>query len=267
MRRRKRKRIFETTMMDGSKKSPAIVVATIMAVLWLISLHPGFAQNADNDSLEIVAEGKFEAPAGSSKELAGQIALFEAKKKAVESAGRYLARHHFILNYELRKEEIYSLAAGKIQASILAQQLEHAGNTFIYTIRIRARVRSADYVEADSQDKRLEMEEAGESLKEELEPNISKAKDPGRDIAKAYILLRTEKLRPAIIYLDRLEEKYPGWTAIYMAKAMGYYLLLEPHNMKNQLEKACAAGDEKACDDLKNIKRIRQFDLEAEKLD
>jgi hypothetical protein len=266
MKRRKRKRVFEMTMMDGIKKKPVIVCATIMAGWWLLSQHPGFAQNADNDSLEIVAEGKFKAPAGSSKELAREIALFDAKKKAVESAGRYLARHHLILNYELRKEEIYSLAAGKIQATILAELLEPTGNTFTYTIRIRARVRSADYVEADSLDKQLEMEEAEESLKEELEPKISKAIAPGRDITKAYILLRTEKLRPAIIYLDRLEKKYPDWAAIYMAKAMGYYLLLEPQNMKNQLERACAAGDEKACDDLKNLKRVRQFDLEAEKL-
>jgi hypothetical protein len=85
------------------------------------------------------------------------------------------------------------------------------------------------------------------------------------DISAAYRLLRKEKLRPAMIYLNRLEKKYPNWSAIYMAKAMGFYLLHDPSNMKKELKRACAAGNARACDDLKSLKRVRQFDLDTEK--
>jgi hypothetical protein len=85
------------------------------------------------------------------------------------------------------------------------------------------------------------------------------------DISQAYRLLRKEKLRPAMIYLDRLEKKYPNWAAIYMAKAMGFYLLREHSNMKQELIRACKAGNASACDDLKSLKRIGGFDLSTEK--
>ena len=252
--------------MDASKKMQTVVCAMIIVALLHIAPHIGFAQGFEDDSLEIISEGKFQAPAGSSEKLAKGIALFEAKKKAVESAGRYLAGQHLILNFELKKEEIYSLAARKIDSKILAERRVSSGKTVTYHIRIQTRIEAADYNEADSLDKQLEFEEKQEPLKEELEPEISNAIDPGLDIAKAYILLRTEKLRPAMIYLDRLEKKYPGWGAVYMAKAMGYYLLLEPLSMKKELDRACTVGNEKACDDLKNLKRVRQFDFETEKI-
>jgi hypothetical protein len=50
-----------------------------------------------------------------------------------------------------------------------------------------------------------------------------------------------------------------------MAKAMGFYLLHDPSNMKKELKRACAAGNASACDDLKSLKRVRQFNLDTEK--
>jgi hypothetical protein len=132
-------------------------------------------------------------------------------------------------------------------------------------VRIRAVIHSSDYIEADILDKQMEIKEANQSLKEEMEPEISDRIEPGADISVAYRLLRKEKLRQAMIYLNRLELKYPNWSAIYMAKAMGFYLLHDPANMKKELDRACTAGNESACDDLKSLKRVRQFDLDTEK--
>ena len=249
----------------NEKKNRTIICMMTVVTLLLISGHLRWAQGLEEDSLEVVAEGKFQAQAGTPKKLARQIALFEAKKKAVESAGRYLAGKHLVLSYEQKKEEIYSLVATKIHSNVIAENVESSGNTFIFHIRIRTVIHSSDYIEADILDKQMEIKEANESLKEELEPEITAKIEPGVDISAAYRLLRKEKLRPAMIYLNRLEKKYPNWSAIYMAKAMGFYLLHDPSNMKKELKRACAAENALACDDLKSLKRVRQFDLDTEK--
>jgi hypothetical protein len=250
--------------MNGRRKNRTIICAIFVVSLLLITYHPRWAQGAEEDSLEVVAEGSFIAQAGTAKKLARQIALFEAKKKAVESAGRYLAGKHFVLSYEQKKEEIYSLVTTKIHTKVIAERMESSGDTFNYYIRIRATIHSSDYIEADILDKQMEIKEAQEPLKEELEPEITNKIEPALDVSQAYRLLRKEKLRPAMIYLDRLEKKYPNWAAIYMAKAMGFYLLHEPSNMKKELIRACTAGSASACDDLKSLKRVRQFNLDAE---
>jgi hypothetical protein len=253
--------------MKARRKKRIMIGAMIVVWSLLISYRLTGAQGAGEESLEVVAEGQFEAQAGTAKKLARQIALFEAKKKAVESAGRYLAGKHLVLSYEQKKEEIYCLVATKIRLKVIAEKTEPSGNTYNYYIRIRATVRSSDYIEADILDKQMEIKEGREPLKAELEPPITDKIEPGVDISQAYRLLRQEKLRPAMIYLDRLEKKYPNWAAIYLAKAMGFYLLSEPSNMKRELIRACTAGNATACDDVKSLKRVRQFDLDAEKFD
>jgi hypothetical protein len=256
--------IEDNGLMNARSEKRIMINAMIVVWLLLISYRPIGAQGAEEDSLEVVAEGQYEAPVGTAKNLARQIALFEAKKKAVESAGRYLAGKHLVLSYEQKKEEIYCLVASKIRSKVIAEETKPAGDAYIYHIGIRATVRSSDYIEADILDKQMEIEEAREPLKAELEPPITDKIQPGVDISQAYRLLRNEKLRPAMIYLDRLEKKYPNWAAIYMAKAMGFYLLSEPANMQRELIRACTAGNANACDDLKSLKRVREFDLDAE---
>ena len=49
--------------------------------------------------------------------------------------------------------------------------------------------------------------------------------DPGKDIAKAYRLLREQKWRLLMIYFNHLVMKYPDWESIYMAKARAHYIL------------------------------------------
>jgi hypothetical protein len=252
-------------IMNEKKKSHIIICMVTVFTLLLISDHFSGTLSAAEDSFEVVAEGKFQAPTGTPEKLARQIALFEAKKKAVESAGRYLARKHLVLSYEQKKEEIYSLVTTKIHSKVIAENIESSGNSYIFHIRIWATIHSSDYIEADILDKQMEIKEANESLKEEMEREITDKIEPGFDIAVAYRLLRKEKLRQAMIYLNRLEKKYPNWSAIHMAKAMGFYLRHDPSNMKKELKRACTAGNENACDDLKSLKRVHQFDLDNEK--
>ncbi len=234
----------------------------IMAALLVLLSTNGIASAGEaNDIFKIETEGSYRMEAGSSVDLAKKVALFTAKRKAVDLAGRYLSRKNLIETYELNKDEIYSLAARELQAEILEEKRETAGKTSTYRLRIRSRIQASDFVKAEIEDNKQEKKEAKESYQEEMEQHISAEIDPGRDIARAYRLLREKKWRIAMIYLNHLATKYPNWDSIYMAKAITHYILHEPVFMKNALSEACRLGNNTACDDLKNIKRVHEHDF------
>ncbi len=64
-----------------------------------------------------------------------------------------------------------------------------------------------------------------------------------------------------MIYLNHLEKKYPSWAEIQMAKAFAYYIFHEAAFMKKALSEACRLGNNTACDDLKNLKRVHGHDF------
>jgi hypothetical protein len=65
----------------------------------------------------------------------------------------------------------------------------------------------------------------------------------------------------AMIYLNHLDKKYPNWAEIHMAKSLVYYNHHKPESMKEALGKACRLGNETACDDLANIKKVHEYDF------
>jgi len=233
----------------------------ILAALLLFFSINGVASEAEDDVFAIETEGSYRMEAGSPVDLAKKVALFTAKRKAVDLAGRFLSRKTLIETYELNRDEIYSLAAREIQAEILEEKQETVGKNSTYRLRIRTRVQASDFIKAEMEDTKQEKKEAKESFREEMEQRISAEIDPGRDIAKAYRLLREKKWRITMIYLNNLEKKYPNWDSIYMAQAIIHYILHEPVFMKKALSEACRLGNNTACDDLKNIKKVHGHDL------
>ena len=233
----------------------------IMAALLVLFSINGVASAVENDIFEINAEGSYRMEAGSSVDLAKKVAFFTAKRKAVDLAGRYLSRKSLIKAYELNRDEIYSLAAREIQSEILEEKLETVGKTSTYRLRIRARIQASDFVKAEMEDIKQEKKETKESYHEEMEQHISAEIDPGKDIAKAYRLLREKKWRITMIYLNHFGKKYPNWDSIYMAKAITHYILHEPVLMKKALNEACRLGNQIACDDLKNLKSVNEHNF------
>ena len=233
----------------------------IMAALLVLFSINGVASATEDDIFEIEAEGSYRMKEGSSIDLTKKLALFIAKRKAVDLAGRYLSRKSLIEVYELNRDEIYSLAAREIQTEILEEKRQTVGKASTYHVRIRARVQASDFIKAEMEDTRQKKKEAKESFREEMEQPVSAEIDPGRDIAKAYRLLREKKWRIAMIYLNHLGEKYPNWDSIYVAKAITHYVLHEPVFMKKALNDACRLGNNMACDDLKNIKKVNEYDF------
>lgn len=233
------------------------LVATMLVLFFL----GGFSQAAEKDAFEIETEGSCRIAAGSSVELARAVALFNAKRKAVELAGRYLSHMRLIKAYRENKEEVYSLAASAIAARILAEKKEKVGSDTFYRCRIRVRVQPADFIRAEIAAAAMEEDEARKPFREEVEQPLPADINPGRDIAWVYLFLRQKKWRPAIIYLDHLEKKYPDWDSIYMAKAITYYILHNPVFMRKALQKACRLGNAVACSDLKHLKRVQERDF------
>ena len=233
----------------------------IMALLTLFSIN-GVASAAEaNDTFKIETEGSYRMETDASVDLAKKMALFAAKRKAVDLAGRYLSRKRLIKVYELNRDEIYSLAARQVQVEILEEKRETVGKISTYRLRIRSSIQASDFVKAEIEDNKQERKEAKASYREEMEQPISAEIDPGRDIAKAYRLLREKKWRITVIYLNHLATKYPNWDSIYMAKAITHYILNEPVFMKKALNEACRLGNNTACDDLKNIKKVHGNDF------
>jgi hypothetical protein len=242
------------------ERGKQLMLKFIIAVLFVF-FNIGFAQGVEEDVVVLETEGTYLEGVGDSKQLAKSLALFEAKRQAVDLAGRYLAKNSLIEVYELKKDEVYNLVAGTVEAEILEEKWQKTAKGLKYLIRIRARVSDNEFIKAEMLNRKLEREDLKTSYREEMEPTMPTVIDPGKDIAKAYRLLRRREWRRAMIYLDRLETKYPHWHEIHMAKAIGHYVMHEPLPMKKALQKACGLGNERACADLKIIKRVHGMDI------
>jgi hypothetical protein len=177
----------------------AIMRNFLISVLFVFFSISGGVSAAVDDFFVIETDGSYRIQADASIDLAKKMALFIAKRKAVNLAGRYLSHESLIKVYENNRDEIYCLAAREIETEILEQrrQTVEAGDTF--RVRIRARIRASDFVKAEMEDTKQEKKEAQESFHDEMEQPISAEIDPGRDIAKAYRLLREKKWRMAMI--------------------------------------------------------------------
>jgi len=234
-----------------------IILSALLLFFSIISI----ALSEEDDVFIVEAEGRHQIAGSASIELAKNMALFTAKRQAVDLAGRYLSHKSLIKFYELNRDEIYSLAAREVETVILEEKRQTVGEVSIYRVRIRARVQAADFVNAEMEDTKQEKNEAKEYYKEKMEQPVSAEIDPGKDISKAYRLLREKKWRIAMIYMNHLGKKYPNWAEIHMAKALVYYIFHEPVFMKKALNEACRLGNNTACDDLKNIKKVHEYDF------
>ena len=79
------------------------MIATLL-ILILVSNVDSAAK--EGDTIEIEAEGSYLMEADSSVDLAREVALFTAKRNAVNLAARYLSHKSLIKTYGLNRDEI-----------------------------------------------------------------------------------------------------------------------------------------------------------------
>jgi len=235
----------------------------IQTIIWVILLmflsSSGFSQDNGNTSMiELESEGVCLFKKGNSKQITKKLALFNAKKTAVELAGKYFKRKKLVEPYEHKKDEVYCILADIINADIINETWSSTGDIFKYFVRIRVKITPVDFIRAEILNLEYEKKEAKITLRKKMEPVIGKKMEPGHDLAHAYRILRKAQWRVAVIYLDRLEMKYPNLGEIHLAKSIAYYAMHEIEAMKSSLEHACRLGSEEACDDLKKIKRLQE---------
>ena len=234
---------------------------TLCALFVFLAISGVTSYAMEEEAIEVDIGGRYPISESVSDELAKEMALYIAKKKAVDLAGKYLSHKSLIERYELNRDEIYSLATNEIETEIVEQKRLREGRAFTCKIRIRARVRPSDFVKASLTDAKENEKEDRVSYQEEMEQPVSAEINPGKDISHAYRLLRKRQWRMATIYLNHLDQKYPNWAEIHLAKALVYYIHHKPASMKRALGQACRLGNQTACDDLANIKKVHEYDF------
>jgi hypothetical protein len=216
---------------------------------------------AENEFFIIETEGQYKIEPKASIDQVKKYALFRAQRVAVDIGGKYFVRKFLIPDYGRKMDEIHCLSVRNMEYQVIDQEKLSIGNMKIFQIRIKAKIQPSDFVKAEMESIDIENKEKHQSYKEEMEQHILSETDIGKDIAKAYRLLRKKRWRIALIYLDHLENKYPNWESIYMTKAIVYYVMHEPGFMKNALQEACRLGNQIACDDVKKLKKVNKYNF------
>lgn len=231
-------------------------MAFLMAALVVLAVFFGaprfsFCTSTDLNSFEMEAEGSYTPRDGDTKALSQALAVFAAKRSAVQAAARYFSQKGLIEIYGKKRPEVIDMTADNLTSKTLQENCPMIEKQPICSVRIKLVIRPSDFIEAQIENLQLEKKVSAQSYREDMEPVISNELLPGHDIAEAYRLIRIQSLRTALIYLDRLQQKYPNWPDIYEIKALAFYLQHEPIKMQAALQKACELGSKSGCSDLK----------------
>jgi hypothetical protein len=233
-------------------KSSSFWIFTVGLVFWSIS-GSSSTYAADVDLFEMEADGAYTMGPGDTKTVCENLAVFEAKRAATEAAEKYFSRRERISPFGKKRDEIINITADRVDFIVVQERRASSDSSGTCRVRLKISLQPSDFIEGEIESLRMEKAEADESLRKKMEPTISSRSLPGHDIARAYRYVRKGELRLAIIYLDRLQLKYPNWPDTYEVKALAYDLYNEPAKMKEALQKACALGSQTGCVELKML--------------
>lgn len=223
----------------------------LLSVSSLFAAPCAASDHTADDGVVRITEFTYHAGKGDSREISRSLALFGARIKAVRISAKYLMHKGILRHYGTRQNEIFCLATNTLKETIIAERFSEKGAA--YFVKIQTEAKSTDFIQAEIRDLELEKAEARFSYDEEMEQFVSKTVNPGEELSRAYRYIRQGNWRIAVIYLDHLSKKYPYWSELYMAKAIGYYCLHDGTRMAESLRIACSLGSQEACDDLVSL--------------
>jgi hypothetical protein len=238
---------------NRSLKMAVLFAAAVGLAVFFDVTSASSTASSDLNSFEMEAEGSYASRDGDTKVLAQALAVFGAKRSAVEAAARYFSQKELIEIFGKKRPEVINMTADNLTSMTLQENCPLTEDQPICSVRLKLVITPSDFIEAQIENLQLEKKVSAESYREEMEPVISNELHPGHDIAEVYRLMRMQSLRTALIYLDRLQRKYPNWPDIYEVKALAFYLQHEPMKMQAALQKACELGSQSGCSDLKMI--------------
>ena len=238
--------------MAGAKMQTKYVIACLLSITIFISPKLcGAKEEKSEDTVDIVTEYSYQIGKSDSLEKYRALALFGAKRKAVELSAKYLAHKNLLPEYGKKQKEIFCLAADEISADILEDKRIKDNNS--YHVKIKAKIRSVDFLKAEIKDFELEKAEMSFSWQEELGQPVYKSIEPAKELSRAYRYLRKGHSRITVIYLDHLEKKYPNWAEMYHVKAIGLYIENKRTEMMGALKTSCSLGNREACEDIEGF--------------
>ncbi len=222
------------------------IIIYLSALLWFLCAGRTWC-GVDTRNLTMVSVTGFSYAAGphENPETALALALFGAKYKAVAKSSDRLVDAGLLNEEPEQKRAIFCLVVDAMSFHLLEKSVDAARRT--YTVKINSALTLADYVMAEIRNKTLQKEEMHLSLKEEMEPAVSAAIEPARELSRAYRYISNRHWRMAIIYMDYLETKYPHWGALHLAKATAYLGTNESERALSALTSACYLGVQEAC--------------------
>jgi hypothetical protein len=224
-----------------------------LTACFLILAPPAAADSRPPSAEAVMVTAEYSLPVqgGEAGEIDRALALYGAKARAVAMGGKYLSHRGLVGHFGERQKEILCLAADEIEPLVLEERFIPESET--YYIRIQAAITPTDFVRGQNADLALEEKEKSLSYREEMEQPVLSEIAPGKELSRAYRYLRKQQWRIAVIYLDHLQQKYPGWSEVYFAKAIGYYSLNQSAKMTDALETACRLNNQEACNDLRGL--------------
>jgi len=233
--------------------------------IWINCIFFIFSSALAQDTEEIVveAEGTYLMGDRDSKQAAREMALFEAKRMALEKAGTVLASSTRVENYEVVKDEILSRAAGQLKVEVLEEKWEHCDATMRVRIRIKAKVKP-EYLEVG-----LDQDQSPASPTQTVSPtlpsnsyqkqpspgSLSEHTDPGKTMAEIYRLIRQRQYRPAMQKIKKMQTIYPNLARLYLLEARIHHEIHKERAAVIALRRACSLGSELACDRLKKLQQ------------
>jgi len=241
--------------LQSFKKMTLNTAANISFLLMvLMHAHP-CASIAQTDSsiqkMLVTTAFSYHAGPSDSRQTARALALYGAKHKAVGLSADQLVGKGLLKDYEERQMEIFCLVADALQSDIVDESFSEKKR--IAKVKIKSRISLNDFTRAEIRNAAFEKEEMHYSWKQEMEPVVSTTIAPARELSRAYRYISRHHWRMAIIYLDRLEKKYPHWGALFLSKAMAYLGMNETEKAISALSAACDLANQEACQKIKAL--------------
>jgi hypothetical protein len=227
------------------------MVFFLLATVLMGAPAAGNAESDDAVTHSFVTQDFYRSAPGDSGPSARSLALFRAVRKAVYLAADRFERQRLIQFVDKDRKELVHLVADALTPELLADQCRQEDGGTVCTVRVRVVVRLSDFIDAQLASLRLGAQEDEAGYRDEMEPSVPEPLRPGQALAKAHRLIDKRELRMAIIYLDRLADRYPDWWEIYDTKAIALRLQDQPARMLEALRKACELGSPTACAELK----------------
>lgn len=149
-----------------------------LAILFGISIVSSSAATVLN-SFEMEAEGSYSLRGGDTKTQAQSLAVFAAKRSAVQAAARYFSQKELIELFGKKRPEIINMTADNLTFTTLQESWPMMENQPTCSVRIKLVIKPSDFIEAQIENLQLEKKVSAQSYREEMEAALQKACELG----------------------------------------------------------------------------------------